>query len=98
MGFCRATRIAPLLLVVALAACKEDQAGVVVKDLSFSGNAAVSTVQLKSVLATAESARLPWGQREYFTREEFDAQSAVLLRTREKLEHLQEQVTKLEKE
>ena len=73
MGFFRATRFAPLLLVVVLAACKEDQAGVEVKDLSFSGNAAVSTVQLKSVLATAESARLPWGQREYFTREEFDA-------------------------
>ena len=34
----------------------------------------------------------------FVTREEFDAQSAVLLRTREKLEHLQEQVTKLEKE
>ena len=73
MGFFRATRLAPLLLVVVLAACKEDQAGVEVKDLSFSGNAAVSTVQLKSVLATAESARLPWGQREYFSREEFDA-------------------------
>ena len=47
--------------------------GVEVKDLSFSGNEAVTTVQLKSVLATAESARLPWGQQEYFTREEFDA-------------------------
>jgi hypothetical protein len=34
----------------------------------------------------------------FVTREEFDAQSAVLLRTREKLERLQEQVTKLEKE
>lgn len=31
------------------------------------------------------------------TREEFDAQSAVLKRTREKLEQLQEQMTKLEK-
>jgi BMFP domain-containing protein YqiC len=31
------------------------------------------------------------------TREEFDAQSAVLKRTREKLEQLQEQVTQLEK-
>ncbi len=73
MGLLRATRFAPLLLVVALAACKEDQAGVEVRDLSFSGNAVVSTRQLKSVLATAESARLPWGQREYFSREEFDA-------------------------
>ncbi len=31
------------------------------------------------------------------TREEFDAQSAVLKRTREKLEQLQEQLTKLER-
>lgn len=31
------------------------------------------------------------------TREEFDAQSAVLKRTREKLEKLQEQLTQLEK-
>ena len=37
------------------------------------GNSAVSTAQLKSVLATAESARLPWGSKEYFTREEFEA-------------------------
>jgi BMFP domain-containing protein YqiC len=32
----------------------------------------------------------------FVTREEFDAQSAVLLRTREKLEELQRQVEKLE--
>jgi BMFP domain-containing protein YqiC len=32
----------------------------------------------------------------FVTREEFDAQSAVLLRTREKLEALQEQVAALE--
>ena len=32
----------------------------------------------------------------FVTREEFDAQSAVLLRTREKLERLQEQVADLE--
>lgn len=73
MGFCRATRYAPLLLVVILVACKEDQVGVEVKDLSFTGNAAASTNQLKSVLATAESATLPWGTKEYFSREEFEA-------------------------
>ena len=73
MGFCRPTRYAPLLLVVILVACKDDQSGVEVKDLSFTGNAAVSTDQLKSVLATAESAKLPWGTKEYFSREEFEA-------------------------
>jgi BMFP domain-containing protein YqiC len=34
----------------------------------------------------------------FVTREEFDAQSAVLLRTREKLERLQEQIALLEKD
>ncbi len=34
----------------------------------------------------------------FVTREEFDAQSAVLLRTREKLERLQQQIEALEKE
>jgi len=34
----------------------------------------------------------------FVTREEFDAQSAVLLRTREKLERLQHQIEALEKE
>ena len=51
-----------LLLGLALAACKEEQ-GVEVKDLSFTGNKAVTTAQLKSVLATAESPMLPWGHR-----------------------------------
>jgi outer membrane protein assembly complex protein YaeT len=74
MRFLRAPRFALLpLVLVTLAACKEDQAGVEVKDLSFTGNTAVSTDQLKSVLATAESARLPWGLRQYFSREEFEA-------------------------
>ena len=73
MGLLRATRFAPLLLLVTLVACKEDQTGVQVKDLSFTGNTAVTTAQLKSVLATAASPRLPWGPREYFSREEFEA-------------------------
>jgi BMFP domain-containing protein YqiC len=34
----------------------------------------------------------------FVTREEFDSQSAVLLRTREKLERLQEQLAALEKD
>jgi outer membrane protein assembly complex protein YaeT len=73
MSLFRATRFAPLLLLVTLAACKEDQTGVEVKELSFTGNTAASTDQLKSVLATTASPRLPWGPREYFSREEFEA-------------------------
>jgi len=74
MRFLAATRFALLpLVLVTCVACKEDQAGVEVKDLSFSGNTAVSSDQLKSVLATVESAKLPWGTKEYFSREEFEA-------------------------
>jgi outer membrane protein assembly complex protein YaeT len=70
----RAARLALLLpVLLTTVACKEDLAGVEVKDLSFSGNKAVTTAQLKSVLATSESAWLPWGAKEYFTREEFEA-------------------------
>ena len=70
----RAARLALLLpVLLTIVACKEDLAGVEVKDLSFSGNRAVTTAQLKSVLATTESAWLPWGAKEYFTREEFEA-------------------------
>jgi outer membrane protein insertion porin family len=73
MGLFRATRFAPLLLLLAVVACKEDQTGVEVKELSFTGNAAVTSDQLKSVLATTASPRVPWGPREYFSREEFEA-------------------------
>jgi len=69
-----AARFALLLpVLLAISACKEELGGVEVRDLSFSGNRAVTTAQLKSVLATAESAWLPWGVKEYFTREEFEA-------------------------
>jgi len=70
----RATWIALLpLALLTLTACKEEQTGVVVKELSFSGNKAITTGQLRSVLATAVSGKLPWLPREYFSREEFDA-------------------------
>ena len=75
MVLLRATRIAlrpliPLipLIIVSLGmtsiACKEEQGGIEVKDLSFSGNTAVSSKQLQSVISTTESPRVPWGPRE----------------------------------
>jgi outer membrane protein assembly factor BamA len=67
------TCVALLLLTASVAACKEDGTGVEVKDFSFSGNKGVTADQLKSVLATSESAFLPWGNKQYFSREEFDA-------------------------
>ncbi|MCA1651485.1 MAG: hypothetical protein LC753_14825 [Acidobacteria bacterium] len=54
------------------AGCKEGS-GVKVSRLSFNGLKAVTAAQLKSVLATASSSRFPWGQRHYFSREQFEA-------------------------
>ena len=64
-----------LLVTVVLAsvsACKEDT-GVRVKSFAFKGNKAVKTSQLKSVLATGASSKLPWGTKRYFSREQFEA-------------------------
>jgi outer membrane protein assembly complex protein YaeT len=57
---------------VGVTACKEDT-GVQVKSFKFTGNNAVSTGQLKSVLATAASSKVPWGTKRYFSREQFEA-------------------------
>jgi outer membrane protein insertion porin family len=69
--------LAALTLLVAVilgtAACKEDGSGVQVKQLSFSGLKAVSAEQLRSVLATSQSAKVPWGDKQYFNRTEFEA-------------------------
>ena len=74
MRLLRATWFALLLLALLTAvACKEERTGIQVKELSFTGNKAIKTAQLKSVLATTQSGRLPWTPREYFSREEFDA-------------------------
>lgn len=60
------------LLLAGAVACKEGS-GVKVTAFNFSGNKAVKTAQLKSVLATAASAKLPWGPKRYFSREQFEA-------------------------
>src|SRR5918993_2207070 len=59
-------------LAIAAVACKEDT-GVQVKSFTFKGNKAVKTGQLKSVLATAASSKIPWGPKRYFSREQFEA-------------------------
>jgi outer membrane protein insertion porin family/translocation and assembly module TamA len=68
--------VARAFLAVSLLAtvgCKEEQGGVQVDELSFEGIHAVTEKQLKSVLATGESAWLPWGTKRYFSREQFEA-------------------------
>jgi outer membrane protein insertion porin family/translocation and assembly module TamA len=71
----RALRV-PLLFALflpAALACREDQGAVEVADLSFEGVTAVSERQLTSILATGESSSLPWGEKRYFRREQFEA-------------------------
>jgi outer membrane protein insertion porin family/translocation and assembly module TamA len=60
------------VILVGASACKEE-GGVKVTSFSFNGTRAVSEGQLKSVLATAGSSKLPWGEKHYFQREQFEA-------------------------
>jgi outer membrane protein assembly complex protein YaeT len=55
------------------AGCREEGSGIEVKDLSFTGVSAVSTGAIKSILATTESQRLPWGEKFFFDRSQFEA-------------------------
>jgi outer membrane protein assembly complex protein YaeT len=65
--------VLPLLFVLAaLAGCKEE-GGVKVSSFTFNGNEAVTTGQLKQVLATQASSKIPWGTKHYFSREQFEA-------------------------
>lgn len=76
MSACHSSRPALLCVVlVALlvtAACK-DEGGVKVTSLKFNGLEAVEPAQLTDVLATGASSQLPWGEKRYFSREQFEA-------------------------
>ena len=61
-----------LLTLLGAAACKEE-GGVKVSSMKFNGVKAVKSSQLKSVLATGASSKLPWGEKRYFSREQFEA-------------------------
>ena len=71
---CRSLRRAILFCVLAAAvtSCKEE-GGIKVSSFSFKGTKAVTPKQLKSVLATAASSKIPWGEKHYFSREQFEA-------------------------
>ena len=61
-------------LAIATAGCVEgEQSAVRVKSLKFDGVKAVKAGQIKDVLATAQSSKLPWGDKRYFAREQFEA-------------------------
>jgi outer membrane protein insertion porin family/translocation and assembly module TamA len=67
-----------LFLIVALcgviSACVTGEQGPIrVTAVKLTGVKAVSTSQVKSILATVQSSKLPWGTKRYFSRERFDA-------------------------
>jgi outer membrane protein insertion porin family len=61
-----------LLALSFVSGCKQE-GGVRVKSLKFEGLQAVKPAQLKSVLATVASSKIPWGEKRYFSREQFEA-------------------------
>lgn len=61
-----------VLIAVASGACREEGT-VIVRSLRFEGVEAVDEGRLKSVLATRQSSKLPWGRTLYFNRARFDA-------------------------
>jgi outer membrane protein insertion porin family len=61
-----------LVTLIAAAGCKEE-GSVRVTSLKFDGIKAVRPGQLKSVLATTASSKLPWGEKRFFSREQFEA-------------------------
>src|SRR3954452_867871 len=64
---------APLIVLLAVVACKEDGSGVIVKSLKLTGNKAVTSDQIRSVLSTVASPKLPWEPKQYFDRSQFEA-------------------------
>lgn len=59
-------------LCAAAGGCIGGDETVRVAHLTFTGIRAVKESQLRSVLATQASSRLPWGQDHYFTRQQFE--------------------------
>jgi outer membrane protein assembly complex protein YaeT len=59
-------------LALAAAACKEEGT-IEVHSIKFQGVKAVDVSRLETALATRESSKLPWGRKNYFDRDRFDA-------------------------
>ncbi len=67
-------RIVFCCILAGVSACVEgEQSAVRVHSIKFTGVKGVKAGQLKSVLATVQSSKLPWGTKHYFTREQFEA-------------------------
>jgi outer membrane protein assembly complex protein YaeT len=61
-------------LLAGVAGCVEGEQGAVrVTSVKFTGVKAVTPAQIRSVLATVQSSKIPWGPKHFFTREQFEA-------------------------
>ena len=61
-------------LLAGVAGCVEGEQGPVrVTSVKFTGVKAVTAAQIRSVLATVQSSKIPWGTKHFFTREQFEA-------------------------
>lgn len=70
----RRVLLLPLALALAcLTGCIEGKGVVRLNALKITGVKAVKPGQLKAVLATTPSSKLPWGAKRYFIREQFEA-------------------------
>ncbi len=72
-AFRRFAVVTCFLAAAVLSGCIEGKGIVKVTAVKFNGVKAVEKGQLKSVLATKASSKLPWGVKRYFTREQFEA-------------------------
>jgi outer membrane protein assembly complex protein YaeT len=68
----RQTVVSLLLVAIVATACKESGT-VRVRSLDFNGTRAVDAGDLRAVLATRVSSRLPWGRKAFFEKSRFDA-------------------------
>jgi outer membrane protein assembly complex protein YaeT len=69
----RAFRLISLSLALTIVSACKEEGGVKVSSFTFKGNQGVSAGQLKQVLATQASSKIPWGEKRYFSREQFEA-------------------------
>ena len=68
----RQTVVSILFVAIVATACKESGT-VRVRSLDFKGTRAVDAGDLRAVLATRVSSRLPWGRKAFFEKSRFDA-------------------------
>jgi outer membrane protein assembly complex protein YaeT len=69
----RSHRLIFLSVLLAISAACKEEGGVKVSSFKFNGVQAVTEGQLKTVIATQASSKIPWGTKRYFSREQFEA-------------------------